>query len=112
MKSWIRWEFAPLTVLVFVAVGSAQQSKADQNLPTGKAFITNAAEINLGEIESGNLAQEKGNNAAVKQYGKLMVSDHTNAENELRQLASERNVTLPTQPEKSGTPTSMQICRI
>ena len=112
MKSWIRWAVAPFTVLVFVAVGSAQQSKADQNMPTGKAFVTNAAEINLGEIELGSLAQEKGNNAAVKQFGKLMVSDHTNAENELRQLASERNVTLPTQPEKADADVDAKLSHL
>jgi predicted outer membrane protein len=71
MKSWLRWALASLTVLVFAAVGaSAQQNKSDQNMPSGKDFITNAAQINLAEIELGNLAQQKGNNDAVRQFGK------------------------------------------
>ena len=71
MKSWLRWALASLTVLVFAAVGaSAQQNKSDQNMPSGKGFITNAAQINLAEIELGNLAQQKGNNDAVRQFGK------------------------------------------
>lgn len=104
MKSWLRWAVASLTVLLFAAVGSAApQNNSDQNMPTGKDFITHAAQINLAEIELGNLAQQKGNNDAVRQFGKLMVTDHTNAQNELKQLAAERNFTLPAQPEKAAS---------
>jgi putative membrane protein len=103
MKTYGQLVIAMLTVLALLAIGYAQQSKSEQSMPTGNAFINKAAEINLGEIELGKLARQRGNNDAVKQFGKLMVSDHTAAQNELRQLASERKITLPTQP---GTETS------
>ncbi len=101
-----------MAVLAFVAVGFAQENKSDQNMPTGKAFITKAAEINLGEIELGKLAQQKGNNDAVKQFGKLMVDDHSKAESELKQLASERNVALPAHPGKAEANLHAELSRM
>jgi predicted outer membrane protein len=53
--------FAALAmVLTLVVAGSAQQKSWNGKMPTGKAFLTKAAEINLGEIELGKLAQQKG----------------------------------------------------
>ncbi len=112
MKYRLRTALVAFAVLLFVAVGFAQENKPDQNMPTGKAFINKAAEINLGEIELGKLAQQKGNNDAVKQFGKLMVSDHSKAENELKQLASERNVTLPAQPAKADLGLDAQLSQM
>ncbi|HUJ96219.1 MAG TPA: DUF4142 domain-containing protein [Terriglobales bacterium] len=83
-------------LLGLVIAGSAQQG-AEHSMPTGKAFITQAAQINLAEIELGNLAEQKANDQAVKEFGKLMVQDHTQAQDKLKQLASKEDVTLPMQ---------------
>jgi predicted outer membrane protein len=94
-----------LAVLAFIAIGAAQ----DQNMPTGKAFIKNAAEINIGEIELGKLAEAKGHNQAIKDFGKRMVEDHTKAEDELQPVAKQEGVTLPTQPGSEGMSLHTQL---
>lgn len=58
-------------------------------------FLVDAANMGMAEIELGKLAQEKARNQRVKDFGAMMVSDHTNASNEVMSLASQRNVTLP-----------------
>lgn len=60
-----------------------------------KSFMTTAAEDGMFEVQAGKLASAKTQDAAVKQYGQEMVSDHTRAVNELKQLAQSENVTLP-----------------
>ena len=42
-------------------------------------------------------AKEKASNADVKQFGERMVTDHGKANDELKQWAQEKNVTLPTE---------------
>lgn len=88
--------------VVSVARSNASNSKhATQNsaqmMPTGNQFITDAAKVNLGEIELGKLAEQKGGNAAVRDFGKRMVDDHTQLQSQLESLAKSKGVTLPTQ---------------
>jgi putative membrane protein len=91
--------FAALTIaLTLVVTSSAQQKSWSGKMPTGKAFVTKAAEINLGEIELGKLAEQKGNNQAVKDFGERMIEDHSEAETELQELAKRESVTLPKMP--------------
>jgi putative membrane protein len=61
------------------------------------AFITEAAEGGMAEVEMGKLAASKAQNPEVRQFGQQMMSDHTRANNELRNLAAQKNVTLPTE---------------
>jgi putative membrane protein len=85
------------TLLGLIVTVSAQQKMAQPNLPTGKAFVTHAAQINLTEIELGKLAEQKGHNQAVRDFGARMVEDHTKAEDNLKPLAKQEGVTLPKQ---------------
>ncbi|MFZ3212822.1 MAG: DUF4142 domain-containing protein [Terriglobales bacterium] len=87
-----------VAVLTLMVVCPAQQSSSNRSMATGKAFIDKAAEINLGEVELGKLAEQRGNNQAVKDFGRRMIQDHTQAEQELQQLAKQEGVTLPGQP--------------
>ena len=94
--------FFPLlatTVLAFPLVTSAQvktPSTAPTNMPTGKAFLDDAAQINLGEIDLGKLAEQKAGNQALKDFGSRMVTDHTKAQDQLEQVAKAEGITLPT----------------
>jgi len=51
-------------------------------------IIFQMAGSNLMEVRLGTLAQQKGTNPAVKQFGQQMVTDHTNMENQLTALVS------------------------
>jgi putative membrane protein len=58
-------------------------------------FATDAADASLLEIKLGELAQTKGSSAQVKELGKMMVTDHTKASEELSAVAAQKNISLP-----------------
>jgi putative membrane protein len=60
------------------------------------SFYKNAAEGGLFEVDAGNLAQQKSSNQAVKDFGAMMVKDHTAANQKLQSIAASKNITLPT----------------
>lgn len=72
---------------------SKEKSRMNQQ---DKDFAKLAAQANRGEIEIGTLAQQKASNDAVKEFGKRMVEDHTNAGHELRNWSAQTNFMLPT----------------
>jgi putative membrane protein len=59
------------------------------------AFMKKAARGGLAEVELGRLAAEKASNAEVKKFGQRMVDDHNKANDQLKQVASDRHVELP-----------------
>lgn len=65
------------------------------NDETGE-FVRKAATGGLMEVELGNLAMKNGSSQLVKDFGKMMVEDHTKANNKLKEVASSKNVSLPT----------------
>jgi putative membrane protein len=62
------------------------------------SFIKNAAEGGMSEVELGQLAQQKGSNPAVKDFGAMMVKDHTAANEKLKTVAAAKQVALPDSP--------------
>jgi putative membrane protein len=67
----------------------------DNKTENDAQFLVNSAEINLKEIQLGNLAAEKGTMAEVKDLGKMMAEAHSKSLNELKDLASKKQVTIP-----------------
>src|SRR4051812_33046602 len=49
-------------------------------------FAVDAANGGMAEVALGKLAKEKGVNAKVKDFGDMMVSDHSKANDELKAL--------------------------
>lgn len=62
-------------------------------------FMRDIAYANISEIEAGKLAQSKSQNDQVKSFAQKMVDDHTKAQDELKQLAQSKGVSLPTEPD-------------
>jgi putative membrane protein len=60
--------------------------------------MKSAAEGGMSEVELGQLAQQKASNPAVKDFGAMMVKDHTAANDKLKALAASEQVTLPDSP--------------
>jgi putative membrane protein len=73
---------------------NADTSKAtvDQNAVN---FAQAAAAGGMMEVEVGNLAQKNSKNKAIQDYGKMLVNDHTILNNELKDIANQKNITLP-----------------
>jgi putative membrane protein len=61
----------------------------------GSEFIADAARGGMMEVELGQLAVQRAASADVKKFGQRMIDDHSKANNELKQLAASKNVTLP-----------------
>ena len=61
-------------------------------------FAVNAASGGMMEVQLGELAQQKARSQRVKDYGAMLVRDHSKANDELKSLASMKNVTLPPAP--------------
>ena len=58
-------------------------------------FADEAATGGMMEVALGNMAQEKANSSAVKEFALQMVTDHTQAGDELKALAQEKSIVLP-----------------
>ena len=58
------------------------------------AFMNEAAPGGMAEVELGNLAAQKAQSPVVKTFGQLMAKDHSKANEELKQLAAQKKVTL------------------
>ena len=69
---------------------SATLTESDRN------FLMEAAQGGMAEVELGRLASQKAQNPEVKRFGERMVTDHSKANGELKQLATQKGVTLPT----------------
>jgi putative membrane protein len=59
------------------------------------SFYKHAAQGGIAEVEAGNLAQQKSSNQKVKDFGAMMVKDHTAANDKLKALADSKSVSLP-----------------
>jgi putative membrane protein len=59
-------------------------------------FAVEAASGGMAEVELGNLAQTKATNPQVKDFGAMMVKDHSKANAEMKGLAGSKKIVLPT----------------
>ena len=81
-----------LAVLVLAASLSGWAAAADS---PDASFYKNAAEGGIAEVEAGKLAQQKSSNPDVKNFGAMMVKDHTAANDKLKALADSKSISLP-----------------
>ena len=65
-------------------------------------FMTKVANVGMTEVDLGQLAQTNASSQRVKDFGSMMVRDHTAAGNTLKDLASRKGVTLPTSIDESS----------
>jgi putative membrane protein len=78
-------------------VNNTGSGMVDQNAVD---FADKAATGGKLEVELGNLAEKKANRQRVKDFGKMMVDDHTKANNDLEAIASRENISLPSSVTK------------
>jgi len=58
-------------------------------------FLTDVIQTNNAEISFGQAAQAMGSARGVKDFGKMLVADHTKANDQAKQLAMALNVPVP-----------------
>ena len=59
-------------------------------------FVQEAASGGMMEVQLGNIAQKNSKNKAVQDYGKMLVDDHSSANNKLKDIADNKNINIPT----------------
>ena len=62
-----------------------------------QGFINDLTIAGMAEVQLGMIAEQKAANPDVQAFGQMMVTDHTQAGNELKAVASQLNVQPPTQ---------------
>ncbi len=75
-------------------------------------FMHEAATGGMAEVEMGRLAADKASSADVKQFGQRMVTDHGKANDELKALAQQKNVTLPAALDAQHKPTVDRLSKL
>jgi len=85
-----------LMMAVLLSAGSAY---AADPATADRDFYAKAAAGGMAEVETGALAQLKGHSAAVRDFGEMMVRDHTKANDNLKLIAGRQNIELPTEPD-------------
>ncbi|NID15498.1 DUF4142 domain-containing protein [Luteibacter yeojuensis] len=81
---------------VLPAVTLAQASGAPSKVAASAdtAFVRKASAGGLAEVALGQLAASQGSSAGTKAFGERMVKDHTAANEELKGIASSKNMTV------------------
>jgi putative membrane protein len=75
-------------------LASMMVSGADSN--SDESFYTSAAAGGLAEVNAGKLAEAKASSEAIKDFGGMMVKDHSTANQKLWSVAADKNIKLPT----------------
>lgn len=63
-------------------------------------FLTKAANSGIAEVQLAKLAQQKATIDAVKNFAAMLERDHSAANDQVKNLAGQRNVSLPASPSE------------
>lgn len=111
-----------IAAAVFFMACNNQQNKADKNMQDDallvenakvaedkegdepesvEDFVKEAASGGLMEVELGRYAEQNAGNPRVRNFGTMMVRDHSKANDELKSVASQKNLEVPATMEDS-----------
>ncbi|WP_073851290.1 DUF4142 domain-containing protein [Pontibacter flavimaris] len=75
--------------------GMVEDTRMEEQKDDLSEFMTKAASGGMMEVELGKLAQQQAMNQQVKDFGTMMVNDHSKANDELKALAAKKSLVLP-----------------
>jgi len=88
-------------------------SKQVVNVERGDAqFAMAAASGGLTEVELGKIAEQRATNRLVKNFGAMMVKDHSKANDKLQALAKAKNINLPDAPNAGDQQTIDKLIKL
>jgi putative membrane protein len=88
---------SPSTSTMTATTTGATGGTSTTVVPADGEWVTKAGTAGMAEVQMGNLASQKAQNADVKAFAQRMVTDHTKANEELQQLVTAKGLTLPAQ---------------
>jgi len=60
-------------------------------------FLKEQLEVRIMDIQEGKLAMDRATTESLRRYGELVVEDHTKMQRDLKDLAIQKNVSIPFQ---------------
>jgi len=87
--------------LTGAAVGQAVKANSKD-----QQFLQHAARDGLAEVQLGQMAAERASNPDVQRFGQRMVTDHSQANQELMTLAQSKNIAIPKDIDKQHQKTA------
>ncbi len=106
-KLWL----GTITFVLGATLASAQNTANRMGSPDN-TWINKAAQGGMAEVELGQLAQSKASSNAVKQFGQRMVDDHTKANDELKRIAADKGITLPSGLDAKSQATKDRLSKL
>src|SRR5881398_4095208 len=113
MKTKIRIVSQLCILALAVSAMSLAGAAGAETTPTGegsslsdkdKTFMKKAAKGGMMEVAMGQVAEQKAQSDDVKSFGKRMVTDHGKANDQLKSIASQKNVEVPSkEPTETWT---------
>ena len=85
-----------LLILVATCQLACVSARAEGLSAEEQAFVKKAAAGGLAEVKLSGLANDRGSDAKVKEFARQMVTDHTNANNDLKPIADSNKIPVPT----------------
>ncbi len=98
--------------LAALTAGAQTNGNADRMMQPDSGFVTAAAQGGMAEVEMGKLAVQRASDQRVKDFGQRMVDDHSAANEHLRQVASKKGVTLPSEINARQKATVAKLSRL
>jgi putative membrane protein len=92
--------------------GGATQAGPGTSQTNDQHFIKEAADGGMAEVELGQLAADKASSPEVKEFAQRMVKDHSQANDQLKQIAMQKGVTLPSAPSKKNEATKDRLSKL
>jgi len=85
---------AAVALLVLCVIPNSRAADEKKLSSKDQKFVENAATGGQMEVDLGKLAADKASSDDVKKFGQQMADDHSKANDELKQLASQKGVDL------------------
>jgi putative membrane protein len=100
------------TILVAALIGAALPLTlhAEEQVSSRDAkFLRKAAEGNSAEIQMGQMVAQRTQDQQVRNFAEKIVRDHTQANQQLQQIAQAKGIDLPQNPAKSDQRTITRL---
>ena len=84
-----------MSASVMAAEKKGSESSSPKFSSADETFMMSAAQAGMVEVKLGETAAKKASQPNIKEFGAMMVSDHSKANKELQAIAAKNGVTLP-----------------
>jgi putative membrane protein len=103
--------FAPLALVLAPICAVAQTPAGGSGMAKGPdtKFAMMVAQTDLAEIKVSNMALQKSSSDDVKKLAQKLVDDHTKTSDAMKEIASSKGLTLPTEPDAKHKALAMKL---